>query len=730
MERRDFLKIGAGAGGAFVASFSLPLPATGAARAAASAVASASGSASTAAFEPSVYIRIAPTGRITYVIPFVEMGQGAFTAIPMMLAEEMDLPLSAVTIEQAPADEKRYANPIFGMQITGGSASMQAAWKAVRTAGATCRAMLVDAAAATWQCGAQDCATRDGTVVQKATGKQLSYGALATRAAALPVPKDVPPKDPTSYRLVGTPAKRLDTRSKTNGSAPFGIDVRLPGMKVAAITHCPVAGGKVRRVDDAKARAVRGVRQVLVADDIVGVVADHYGAARKGLAALVIDWDEGPNAEFSTATWKRSVRDALKGQGIVSKQEGDVAAAMDSAGKGSGGARLIRADYDAPTMVHAPLEPMNCTLHFKDGGCEVWLGTQAPVKTQQAIAAVSGVPVERIVVHNHLIGGGFGRRLDAEYVGQAAKLAKQVAYPLKVVYSREEDIRHGSLRPLYCDEMAATLDASGRISGFSHRLAGSSIVARYAPQWLQPGVADPDAVEAAETPYAIPARRVEYVAVEPPAGYLTAFWRGVGPNHNAWVVEGFMDELALAAKADPVAFRLAHLGENPRLKAVLETAAAKSGWGSPLPARSGRGVAVLNAWGSYIAMVVELGVTPDGAVLVRRLTTALDCGIAVNPDSVVAQMEGGHIFGLTAVMLGNLTIERGRVQQSNFHDFPLMRIDQTPRMDIHLVRSSAEPGGVGEIGTAIVAPAYINALYAATGKRFRSYPLTAEELKA
>lgn len=714
MERREFLKIGAGTGGAFVASFALPLRAVKAAPAAA-----------TAAFEPSVYIRIAPSGQVTYVIPFVEMGQGSFTAIPMMLAEEMDVPLAGVVVEQAPADEKRYANPIFGMQITGGSASMIAAWKAVRTAGATCRAMLVSAAADTWQCGAQDCATQAGKVVQKSTGKQLSYGQLAGKAAALPVPKDVPPKDPKQYRLVGTPARRLDMKTKSDGTAKFGIDTRLPGMKVAAIAHCPVVGGKVRRVDDAKARAVRGVRQVLVADDIVGVVADHYGAARKGLAALVVDWDEGPNAGFSTQAWKASVRDALKRKGIVSKQEGDFAAA-----KAAPGTRLVEVEYDAPTMVHAPLEPMNCTLHFHDGGCEVWLGTQAPVKVQQAVAAASGVAVEKIQVHNFLIGGGFGRRLDAEYVGQAAKLAKQVSFPLKVVYSREEDIRHGSFRPLYCDEMAATLDAAGKITGFSHRLSGSSIVARYAPQWLQPGVADPDAVEAAETPYSIPSRIVEYVAVEPPAGYMTAFWRGVGPNHNAWAVEGFMDELAFTAKADPVAFRLAHLGGNPRLKAVLETAAAKSGWGGPLPPRVGRGVAVLNAWGSYIAMVIELSVGNDGAVNVRRVTTAIDCGIAVNPDSVMAQMEGGHVFGLTAVMLGNLTIDQGRVQQSNFHDFPLMRIDQTPRMDIHLTRSLEDPGGVGEIGTAIVAPAYINALHAATGKRFRSYPVTAEELKA
>ncbi|OUM02610.1 xanthine dehydrogenase family protein molybdopterin-binding subunit [Variovorax sp. JS1663] len=711
LTRRGFLTVTLGAGGALVAAFHLPAKqalAQGGAR----------------EFAPNVYVRIAPSGAVTFVNPFVEMGQGSFTAIPMMLAEEMDVDLSSVTVEQAPADEKRYGNPILGLQVTGASCSIQGAWKAVRGAGATCRAMMVAAAAQAWKVSPGDCRTSRGKVIHTASGRERSYGSLIGPAAALPVPTDVPVKNPKDYKLVGTPAKRTDARAKTDGSARFGIDMRLAGMKVAAIRHCPVLGGKVRKVDDAKALAVRGVRQVVAGDDIVAVIADHYGAARKGLAVLEVEWDEGANATFSTAAWESSVRGALKQKGLVSTNEGDFAALR------SGAARVIEAEYGAPTMLHAPLEPMNCTIHARGNACDVWLGTQSPVKVQQAIQRATGIPVENVRVHNFLIGGGFGRRLDAEYVEQAAKIAKQVPFPLKVIYSREEDIRHGSFRPLYCDELAATLDASGTVTGFSHRLAGSAVIARFSPPWIPANGVDPDAVDAAEGPFSIPAKYVEYVPIEPPAGVMTAFWRGVGPGHNGWVIDSFMDEVAVATRADPVAFRAAHLGRNPRAKAVLELAAGKAGWGRSLPPRTGMGVAVLSAWGSHIALVVQLRVAEDGTVEVQRMTSAIDCGVVINPDTVVAQMEGGHIFGLTAAMYGTVTIDKGQVQQSNFHNYQLLRIDQTPAIDVSLVRSGNDPGGVGEIGCAIVIPAYINALHAATGKRFRNYPVPVKELMA
>lgn len=710
LTRRGFLQVGAGAGGALVLSFHLPM---------------GKAEAAPQEFRPNAYIRIGRDGRVRFVVPFTEMGQGTFTSIPMMLAEELDVDLAAVAVEQAPADEKAYGHPLFGLQVTGGSASVRAAWKAVRGAGAACRAMLVTAAAQGWKVDPADCTTSQGQVVHAASGRRASYGALAARAATLPVPAEVAPKDPANYRLVGTPARRLDTPGKVDGSTKFGIDARPPGVRVAAVANCPVFGGRLKRVDDAKARAVRGVRQVVAADDIVAVVADHYGAARKGLAALEIEWDEGANAGFSSEQWRTSVRGALKGKGAVALQEGDFATAKARA------ARVHEAEYDAPPLAHAALEPLNCTLHVRPDGCDVWLGTQAPARVQAVVARVTGLPPTKVAVHNHLIGGGFGRRLDADYVEQAAKIARQVKGPLKLVWSREEDIQHDTYRPLYCDEFAAALDADGKLLAFSHRLSGSSVAARYAPAWMPPnGGPDPDAVEAAEGPYSVPVKYVEYVAIEPPRGLITGWWRGVGPTHNAFAVEGFMDELALLAKADPVAYRRAHLDGNPRARAVLDLAAEKAGWGKALPARSGRGVSLLNAWNSYVALVLELSVDADGAVKVQRMTTAVDCGTVINPDTVVAQVQSGQVFGLTAALYGTLTLDKGRVQQSNFHDYQMLRINEMPVMDVHLLKGSGEPGGMGEIGTSMVAPAFVNALYAATGKRFRNYPVPAEALKA
>ena len=710
LTRRGFLQAGAGAGGALVLSFHLPM---------------GQALAAPQDFRPNAYIRIGRDGRVRFVVPFTEMGQGTFTSIPMMLAEELDVDLAAVVVEQAPADEKTYGHPLFGLQVTGGSASVRAAWKAVRGAGAACRAMLVTAAAQGWKVDPADCITSQGQVTHAASGRRAAYGALAAKAALLPVPTEVAPKDPANYRLVGTPARRLDTPGKVDGSTKFGIDARPPGVRVAAVANCPVFGGTLKRVDDAKARAVRGVRQVVVADDIVAVVADHYGAARKGLAALEIEWDEGANAGFSSEQWRASVRDALKRKGVVALQEGDFAAAKARA------AKVHEAEYDAPPLAHAALEPLNCTLHVRPDGCDVWLGTQAPARVQAVVAHITGLAPAQVAVHNHLIGGGFGRRLDADYVEQAAKIARQVQGPLKLVWSREEDLQHDTYRPLYCDEFAAALDADGKLLAFSHRLSGSSIAARYAPAWMPPnGGPDPDAVDAAEGPYSVPVKYVEYVPIEPPRGLITGWWRGVGPTHNAFAVEGFMDELALLAKADPVAYRRAHLEGNPRARAVLDLAAEKAGWGKTLPARSGMGVSLLNAWNSIVALVLELSVDADGTVKVQRMTTAVDCGTVINPDTVVAQVQGGQVFGLTAALYGTLTLDKGRVQQSNLHDYQMLRMNEMPVMDVHLLKGSGEPGGMGEIGTSMVAPAFVNALFAATGKRFRSYPVPSEELKA
>lgn len=709
LSRRSFLKASAGAGGSLVLGFHLPLKAE----------------AAEPEFRPNVYIRINRKGEVAFVVPFTEMGQGTFTAIPMMLAEELDLDLKSVRVEQAPADEKAFGHPALGLQVTGGSASIIGAWKGVRTAGATARAMLVTAAADTWKVSAAECVTLRGAVMHPPSGRQLSYGALVTRAARVPVPTNVAPKDPKDYRLVGTSAKRLDTPSKVDGSAKFGIDVRMRNLRYAAVANCPVFGGKVGRVDDTAALRVKGVRQVVVADDIVAVVADHYGAAKKGLAALQIEWNEGANANFSSQSWLASLKQANKGKGVVATQEGDMASTRASA------ARVVEAEFEVPPMAHAALEPLNCTLHVRPDRCDVWLGTQAPARVQGLVAKVIGLAPEKVTVHNHLIGGGFGRRLDADFAEQAAKIARQVRGPVKVVWSREEDIQHDTYRPYFVDEVVAALDASGQVVGYSHRFAGSSVAARYAPAWMPPnGGPDPDAVDAAAGPYATPTKYVEYITAEPPPGVVTGWWRGVGPTHNCFVNECFMDEMATLAQADPVAYRRRHLSNNPRLRAVLDLAAEKAGWGKRLPAGRGMGVAVLNAWNSYAALVLELSVDKDGGVKLHRMTSALDCGTMINPDIVVAQMESGQVFGLTAVMYGTLTFERGRVLQSNFHDYQMLRINEMPVMDVHLIRAGGDPGGTGEIGTALVAPAFVNALFAATGKRFRTYPIPAERLKS
>lgn len=710
LNRRLFLQATAGAAGSLVVAFHLH-PGTA--------------SAAAADFQPNAYIRIDVNGAVTFVNPFAEMGQGTFTSVPMMLAEELDIGIDTVRVEQAPAAEKLYGHPVLGTQVTGGSASIQGAWKAVRIAGATCRAMLVAAAARAWNVAPNTCETRKGRVVHTATGRQLSYGSLASRAARLAVPRDVIPKDPRNYRLVGTAVRRLDTPGKVDGTAKYGIDVRMPKLRYAAVANAPVFGGKVARVDARKTHEVKGVRQVVVADDIVAVVADHHGAARKGLALLQVEWDSGPNAQFSSQSWLTSLRGAIKGRGIVAVREGDFTQARASA------ASAHDAEYEVPPLAHAALEPLNCTLHVRADACDVWLGTQAPARVQDVVARVTGLAPDKVRVHNHVMGGGFGRRLDADYVEQAAKIARQVQGPVKLVWSREEDIQHDTYRPYFLDQLSAAMDAQGNVIGFSHRFTGSSVTARYAPEWThENGGRDPDAVDAAAGPYSTPTKYVEYVRSEPPAGLITGWWRGVGPTHNCFVNECFMDELAVLAKADPVEFRRRHLAHDPRALAVLNLAARKAGWGRRLDPGRGMGVALLNAWNSYAALVIDASVSADGSVKVHRMTSAVDCGTVINPDGVIAQMEGGQLFGLTAVMYGTLTFERGRVVQSNFHDYPILRMNESPPMDVHLIKSGGDPGGMGEIGTAVVAPAFINALYAATGKRFRSYPVSQERLKS
>jgi isoquinoline 1-oxidoreductase subunit beta len=665
-------------------------------------------------FAPNAFIRIDHSGKTTLVMPQVEMGQGVYTSIPMILAEELDADFSQVTLEHAPPSDKLYGNPLFGIQATGNSNSVRAWWKPLRTAGASARAMLVQAAAQQWQVDPASCTTANSEVMHKASGRKLSYGVLALAASSEVPPKDVPLKDPKDFALIGKPLKRLDTPDKVNGKAVYGIDAMLPGMKFATLKASPVFGGKVAKVDDSAARKVPGVQQVVVLDDMVAVVGDHMWAAKKGLEALVVDWDEGPNPRVSSKDIWADLRAASEKDGVVAKSRGDIAKGLATGDK-------LEASYELPFLAHATMEPVNATVRLKPDSCEVWTGTQVIARVQSEAAKAAGLPFEKVIANNHLLGGGFGRKLEPDMVVSAVRIAKHVDGPVKVVWTREEDIQHDIYRPVYRDTIAATL-SDGKIVGWKYRVSGSSIMARWFPPGFQNGI-DIDAVDSAiDMPYDIPNFHVEYVRAEPPA-VPTGFWRGVGPNNNVFAIECFMDELARKAGKDPVDFRRSMLGSQPRFLAALNLAAEKSNWGQPLPARVGRGVCVQPSFGSFIATVVEAEVDEFGEVRLRRVTSAVDTGIAVNPDTIRAQLEGGLIFGLTAALYGEITIDKGRVQQSNFNDYRMLRIDQAPEIEIHIIKSGEAPGGIGETGATAGPPALRNAIYAATGVALRRLPI-------
>ena len=665
-------------------------------------------------FAPNAFIRIDEAGQTTLVMPQVEMGQGIYTAVAMILAEELDADFASVTLEHAPPNEKLYANPAFGIQATGGSTSVRAFWKPLREAGASARAMLVQAAAQQWQVEPASCTTSNGEVTHRDSGRKLSYGALALAASSQTPPKDVAPKDPKDFVLIGKPLKRLDTPDKVNGKVVYGIDAMLPGMKFATLAACPVFGGKVGKVDDSAARKVPGVRKIVILDDLVAVVGDHMWAAKKGLDALVIDWDEGPNARLSSKDIWQDLRAASEKDGVVAKSAGDIA-------KGLATGDRLDASYELPFLAHATMEPLSATVHCKPDSCEIWTGTQIVARVQSEAAKAAGLPVEKVIVNNHLLGGGFGRKLEPDMVVAAVRIAKQVDGPVKVVWTREEDIQHDIYRPVYRDTIAATL-SDGKIVGWKYKIAGAAIIARWLPPAFQKGI-DIDAVDSAvDQPYDIPNLHVEYVRAEPPA-IPTGFWRGVGCNNNVFAIECFMDELARKAGKDPIDFRRSMLGKNPRLLAALNLVAEKSNWGQKLPARVGRGVCVQPSFASFIATVVEAEVDEYGEVKLRRVTSAVDTGIPVNPDTIMAQVEGGLIFGLTAALYGEITIEKGRVQQSNFNDYRMLRIDQAPKIEVHVIKSGESPGGIGETGVTAGPPALRNAIYAATGVALRRLPI-------
>ncbi|MFM0202158.1 xanthine dehydrogenase family protein molybdopterin-binding subunit [Paraburkholderia fungorum] len=717
--RRTFLKlsvtVGAATGGGLLLGFSMP--AVSQDQKAGKSVIGGDGieAPQNGVFAPNAFIQIDTAGKVTLVIPKVEMGQGVYTSIPMLIAEELEVPLDSVTLDHAPPNEKLFGDPLLGGQLTGGSTSIRYAWEPMRKAGATARVLLVSAAAQQWQVDPASCHAQAGEVIHAASNRSIGYGQLVNAAASLPAPQNVTLKDPKDFKLIGTAAKRLDSPEKVDGTAMFGLDVRVPDMVYAAIANCPVFGGTLASVDDTHAKQIPGVRQVVKLDNAVAVIGDHTWAAKRGLQALDIKWNEGAGATLGMQQIVDDLAQASQRNGAVARKDGDVGTAFSNARS------RIDAVYQQPFLAHATMEPINCTVHVRPDGCDVWLGSQVPTRVVDAAVAVTGLPADKIVVHNHLIGGGFGRRLEFDMVTQAVKVGKQVSTPVKVVWTREEDIQHDMYRPYYYDKISAGLDANGKPIAWQHRIVGSSILARFAPPAFKNGL-DPDAVEvASDLPYDLPNQLIDYVRQEPHA-VPTAFWRGVGPTRSTFVVESFIDELAAQAKVDPVKYRRDLLGKTPRALNVLNTATQAANWGSAVPTGQGRGVSVMHAFGSFFAIVVDVAVD-QGEVAVKRVVCAVDCGMVVNPNTIEAQVQGGIIFGITAALYSQITIKDGRVEQNNFTDYRMLRIDQTPPIEVHIVKSSEAPGGIGEPGTAALAPALTNAIYAATGKRLRQLPV-------
>ncbi len=699
VSRRQFLQTGAAAAGGLVIGFHLPAPGRGARAATAEAAINA-------------WLRIAPDDTVTILVAHSEMGQGVYTSLPMIVAEELEADWKKVRAEMAPADPE-YRNRMFGVQATGGSTSVRSSFDHLRQAGATAREMLRQAAAERWGVPVAECHASGGRIVHGPKGWQATYGELAEAAARLEPPAEVALKKPAQWTLIGKPTPRLDTPLKVDGSAVFGVDVKLDGLLVGTVMACPVFGGRLRSVDEAPALAVKGVRAVVPLDDAVVVVADGYWPALKGLRALAPVWDEGANAAMSSASIRAGFMAALDGPAAVAATAGDDAAL-------AGAAKQVEAVYEVPFLAHATMEPMNATARVAADGVEIWAPTQGQGPIQFAVGAALGVEPVQVKVHTTFLGGGFGRRFETDFVLQTVLAAKAVGAPVKLIWSREEDIRHDFYRPAAVARLRGGLDAAGRPVAWQARLVCPSIMTRALPDYVKDGI-DPSSVEGAvEIPYRIANRRTEYAMTH--TGVPVGFWRSVGNSQNAFFVESFLDEIAHAAGADPLDFRLRLLDEAPRHRAVLEAAAEAAGWGGPLAAGRFRGLALHESFGSIVAEAVEISVGEGKALRVHKVACAVDCGVVVNPDTVVAQMESGIVYGLTAALFGEITLRDGRVEQGNFDGYEMLRLAQMPEIAVRIVESGAALGGIGEPSTPPIAPAVANAIFAATGERVRSLP--------
>ncbi|RDS86174.1 xanthine dehydrogenase family protein molybdopterin-binding subunit [Dyella psychrodurans] len=673
-------------------------------------------------FSPNAFVRIGSDGSVHLVMPNVEMGQGVYTAQATLLAEELDIGLDQIAVEHAPPNRKLYINPLLGEQATGGSTTVRYCWTSLRDAGAAARDMLVNAAAQRWKVDASQCTVTRGVVTHAPSGRTLRYGELAEAAAKVTPPAKAPLKDPKDFQLIGKPLRRVDTPGKVDGSLLFGMDVRVPGMKIATVRACPTFGGRLASVDDTRALSIPGVVKVVKIDNAVAVIAEHFWAAKQGLEALDIHWDPGVNASFTTEQMFADLANASEhGKPIVAKEVGHP---DDVKGK------VISATYQLPLLAHAPMEPINTLVHVRPDSCEIWVGSQVVARCADVAAKVTGLPPESITVHNQYIGGAFGRRLFEESVGQAVAFAKQVDYPVKIVWTREEDIAQDCYRPAYYDRISATLDDNGKPLAWIDRTTGASVLASFAPVAMGKDGLDPDLVEcAADLPYAIPNLRSEWVRHDFPVGMKVGWWRGVGPTHNVFVVESFVDELAHAAGKDPVAYRREMLSDDPRFRGVLDLATQKAGWGQGTSAaRQGRGIALAAPFGSYLCVIVDVEVSPQGEIRLTRAVAAVDCGTVINPNTVEAQIQGGLVFGWSAALYSGITLKQGAVEQRNFNDYRVLRLNQTPPIEVHIVPSKEQPGGIGETGTVMAMPALTNAIFAATGVRIRQLPIDTSAL--
>jgi isoquinoline 1-oxidoreductase beta subunit len=678
-----------------------------------------------ATFAPNAFVRIATDGRVTVIVNKAEMGQGVSTGLTMIVAEELDADWKLVGFEFAPADIV-YAHPGFGIQMTGGSTSIAGMTAPLQKAGATARAMLVAAAAARLGVPASQLTTESGAVVHAASNRRVGYGDLVTDAMKLPVPADAEPKKREDYRIVGRSMKRLDTPDKVRGTAQFGIDVVLPGMSIAVVAHAPVFGGRVRAFRAEKAKAIPGVRDVVEISSGVAVLADKFWAAKRGRDALEIEWDEGDGATLSTEAMRAEYAALAKTPGMVGHEVGDAPSVLEKSGS-----NVLEADYELPFLAHAPMEALNCTVRLDDEGCEIWTGTQFQTVDQAAAARTAGLDPDQVRIHTTYLGGGFGRRANpkSDFVVEAVEIAKLTKTPVKLIWTRDDDMRGGYYRPMWTSKMRGALDADGKVEAWLHRVVGQSFMAGtpFEPLFVKNGVDQLSIEGSDDTPYAIPNVRVELHTTK--SVVPTLWWRSVGHSHTGFVIESFVDELAARAGRDPFEFRREMLRDKPRHRAVLERAAKESGWGKPPPSGRARGIAQHASFGSFVAIVIEASID-QGIPRVHRATVVIDCGRVVNPDSVAAQMESAVGFGLTAALYGAITLKDGRVEQSNFHDYRMLRIHEMPAVDVHIVESEAASSGTGEPGVPPVAPALGNALFALTKKPIRRLPIRPEDLRA